>query len=207
MIEVPVLDMSGKPQGTISVDEAKLGGKVHMRLLRDAVVMYEANQRVGTHATKSRGEREGSGKKPYRQKGTGLARAGSVRSPIWRGGGRIHAIKPRDYSYQMPRQARRRALHSAVLAKLQDGEISVVDKLDLGEAKTKVMAAALKALGIAQSCLIVLPKADEKVWKSARNLPHVSVSSLAELNAYDVLLPKKLLFTKEAMNQLLGVTS
>ena len=207
MIEVPVLDIGGKPQGTLSIDEAKLGGKVNPRLLRDAVVMYEANKRVGTVATKSRSEREGSGKKPYRQKGTGLARAGSIRSPIWRGGGRIHALKPRDYSYQMPRQAKRLALRSAVLAKLQDGEVAVVDKLDLAEAKTKLMAAALKTLGIEGTCLIVLPKADEKIWRSARNLPQVRVSAVSDLNAYDVLLPKKLLFTKDALNQFLGVLS
>ena len=207
MIEVPVLDIDGKPQGTLSVDEAKLGGKVNPILLRDAVVMYEANKRVGTVATKSRSEREGSGKKPYRQKGTGLARAGSIRSPIWRGGGRIHALKPRDYSYQMPRQAKRLALRSAVLAKFRDGEVKVVDKLDLAEAKTKLMAAALKSLGISGSCLIVLPKADEKIWKSARNLPLVTVSILAQLNAYDVLRPKNLLFTKDALNEFLGVTS
>jgi large subunit ribosomal protein L4 len=206
MIEVAVLDIGGKPQGKISVDEAKLGGKVRHRLLRDVVVMYEANRRVGTVSTKTRGEREGAGRKPYRQKGTGLARAGSIRSPIWRGGGRIHALKPRDYSYQMPREAKRLALKSAVLAKLQDGEVSVVDKLDLPEAKTKLMATALKSLGVEGRCLIVLQKPDEKIWKSARNLPFVNVSTLANLNAYDVLLPKKVVFTKEAFDQFLGVS-
>lgn len=205
MIEVPVLDIGGKPQGTIAVDEAKLGGKVHARLLRDYVVMYEANQRVGTAATKTRAEREGSGRKPYRQKGTGLARAGSIRSPIWRGGGRVHGPKPRDYSYQMPRQAKRLALRSAVLAKLRDGEVAVVDKLELPQPKTKLMAATLKNLGIAGSCLIVLPKHDETIWKSARNLPSIHVSTLADLNAYIVLRPKKVLFTKEALDQFLGV--
>jgi large subunit ribosomal protein L4 len=207
MIEVPVLDMTGKSQGTIPVDEAKLGGKVHRRLLRDVVVMYEANQRVGTASVKTRREREGSGKKPYRQKGTGLARAGSLRSPIWRGGGRIHGPKPRDYSYQMPRAAKRLALQSAVLAKMQDGEVSVVDKLELAEAKTKQVATALKNMGIHETCLLVLPKPDANVWRSARNLPLVNVSTLSDLNAYDVLLPKKVLFTKDALSQFLGVPS
>jgi large subunit ribosomal protein L4 len=161
--------------------------------------MYEARARAGTARTKTRAERAGSGKKPWRQKGTGRARAGAKRSPLWRKGGRIWGPKPRDYSYSMPARARREALKSALLAKFLDNEVKVIDKLELDAPKTKRIAAMLENLGIRQRCLLAIKAHDPNLWKSVRNLPRATVSPVSGLNAYEVLRGGQLLFTKEAL--------
>ncbi|GAB62805.1 MAG: 50S ribosomal protein L4 [Candidatus Jettenia sp.] len=202
-MEILVYNKLGEKVNNIQLNEKKYGGPVRTKLLRDAVIMYEANKRQGTACTKTRGEVAGGGKKPWVQKHTGRARAGSIRSPIWKGGGVSFGPRPRDYSYSIPKKARKLALYSALTAKIRDNELLVLESLEFDTPKTKQMVGILKALGInGGSCLIVLPEANEIVWKSARNIPSVKVMTSAELNAYDVLKPKKILITREALNSI-----
>jgi large subunit ribosomal protein L4 len=172
--------------------------KARPHLLHQTVLMQLANRRAGTAATKSKGFVRGGGKKPWRQKGTGRARAGSIRSPIWVGGGTIFGPQPRDYSYRMPRSARRKALLSALSLKHRDGKLIVVDKLEPEQAKTKIMAQALADLNV-QSALIVIPASDEKVERSARNLHKVKVLRVEGLNVYDLLRYEHLILTEGAL--------
>jgi large subunit ribosomal protein L4 len=203
MISAPIQDMSGKKVGTYEFDPADLAPGVNKQLLHDAVVMYENNRRVGTVQTKSRAVVAGSKKKMYRQKGTGRARAGNRRTPVRRGGGHAFAKVPKDWSYRMPKKAIRLATRMALLSKFQDGEAIVVDKLAVTEPKTRTIAAMLKALGVnRQSCLLAIAGANAEVWRSARNIPTVQVAPAAELNAYDLLHQKRLVITREAIDQL-----
>ena len=181
-----------------SLDEAIFGVKPRTHLLHQAVVMQLANRRTGSAATKSKGFVSGGGKKPWRQKGTGRARAGSIRSPIWVGGGTVFGPQPRDYSYRMPRTARRAALLSALSLKKRENKIIVVDKLDLEQAKTKLMVQALAELKVA-SALLVIAQADAKIERSARNLPCVKVLRVEGLNVYDLLHYEHLILTDEAL--------
>ncbi len=175
--------------------------KARPHLLHQTVLMQLANRRAGTAATKSRGFVRGGGKKPWRQKGTGRARAGSIRSPIWAGGGTIFGPQPRDYSYRMPRSARRTALLSALSLKHQDGKLIVVDKLEPEQPKTKIMAKALADLNV-QSALIVIAESNETVERSARNLPKVKVMRVDGLNVYDLLRYEHLILTEAALKAL-----
>jgi large subunit ribosomal protein L4 len=163
--------------------------------------MQLANRRAGTASTKSKGLVRGGGKKPWRQKGTGRARAGSIRSPIWVGGGTTFGPQPRDYSYRMPRTARREALLSALSLKNHENKIIVVDKLELEEAKTKLMVKALAELNVA-SALIVIAQADANIERSARNLPKIKVLRVDGLNVYDVLGHEHLILTEAALRRL-----
>jgi large subunit ribosomal protein L4 len=181
--------------------EEIFGAKTRPHLLHQAVVMQLANRRAGTASTKSKGFVRGGGKKPWRQKGTGRARAGSTRSPIWVGGGTIFGPQPRDYSYRMPKKARREALLSALSLKNHDGKIIVVDKFDLEEAKTKLMAKALTDLNV-RSALIVIAESDEKIERAARNLPKVKVLRVEGLNVYDLMRYDHLILTDGALKLL-----
>lgn len=202
-MDISVYNKEGEKIDSVQLDEEKFGGPVRNTLLRDAVLMYEANKRQGNASTKTKGEVAGGGKKPWVQKHTGRARAGSIRSPLWKGGGVVFGPKPRDYSYAIPKKAKKLALFSALAARVRDNELIVVEDLNFNAPKTKQMVGILKALGInGLRCLIVIPKADEKVWKSARNIPSVKVMSSAELNAYEVLKPEKILLTKEALGNI-----
>jgi large subunit ribosomal protein L4 len=183
------------------LNEAIFGVKPRSHLLHQTVVMQLNNRRAGTASTKSMGFVRGGGKKPWRQKGTGRARAGSIRSPLWVGGGTIFGPQPRDYSYRMPRKARREALLSALSLKNRDGKIIVLDKLELEDAKTRMMAQALAELKV-DSALIVIPQADAKVERSARNLPRVKVLRVEGLNVYDLLRYDHLILTEGALRLL-----
>ena len=167
-------------------------------LLHQAVVAHQANKRAGTASTKSKGLVRGGGKKPWRQKGTGRARAGSIRSPIWVGGGTIFGPTPRDYSYRMPKKARREALLSALSLKRKEGKIIVVAGFDLAETKTKLMRQALEELQV-KSALIVLSDNDDKVMLSVRNLPKVKALRVDGLNVYDLLRYEHLIMTEPAL--------
>jgi large subunit ribosomal protein L4 len=203
MISVPIHDMSGKEVGKYDFDPADLAPGINKQLLHDAVVMYENNRRVGTAQTKSRAVVAGSKKKMYRQKGTGRARAGNRRTPVRRGGGHAFAKVPKDWSYRMPKKAIRLATRMALLSKFQDGEAIVVDQLAVSSPKTSTISTMLKALGVSkQSCLLAIAGANAVVWKSARNIPTVQVAPAAELNAYDLLRQKRLVITREAIDQL-----
>ena len=184
-----------------TLNEAIFGAKTRAHLLHQAVVMQLANRRAGTAATKSKGFVRGGGKKPWRQKGTGRARAGSIRSPIWVGGGTTFGPQPRDYSYRMPRTARREALLSALSLKNRDGKIVVVDRFDLDQAKTKLMVQALAELKV-ESALIIIAQSDAKIERSARNLPKVKVLRVEGLNVYDLLRYEHLILTDVALKLL-----
>lgn len=170
-------------------------------LLHQAVVMQLANRRAGSAATKSKGFVSGGGKKPWKQKGTGRARSGSIRSPIWVGGGTTFGPQPRDYSYRMPRTARKEALLSALSQKKRDGKIVVVDSIEPEQPKTKIMAQALSNLKVT-SALIVIPEANDKVERAARNLPKIKVLRVAGLNVYDLLRYEHLILTEAALKAL-----
>ncbi len=199
MIELPVYDRSGKEIEKISFDDSCLGMFVNYPLLHQAVVMYEANQRAGTHSTKTRRELICRSGKPFRQKGTGRARMGYAGRVGSRGGAVAHGPKPRDYTKEMPKKARRAALKSAILGKLRDGDFVVVDSLSMAAPKTKEAAVVLKNLNIASTCLVVTKEADKILWKSVRNLPKIEMSSLGALTTYSVLKPKQVLITKDAL--------
>lgn len=175
--------------------------KTRAHLLHQAVVMQLANRRAGSAATKSKGFVSGGGKKPWRQKGTGRARAGSIRSPIWVGGGTTFGPQPRDYSYRMPRTARREALLSALSLKNRENKIIVVDQFDLEQPKTKLMVQALGELKV-ESALILIAGADEKIERSARNLPRVKVLRVEGVNVYDLMRYDHLILTQDALQRL-----
>ncbi len=204
MIQLSIYNQEGAEVGQMDVDEAKLGGEVHRPVLREAILMHLARRRVGTACAKTRSEVSGSGKKLWRQKGTGHARPGDRKSPLRRGGGVIFGPKPRDYSYSIPKKARRKAIKSALLAKLQDGEVVVVDSIEVAEAKTRLVAQLLRNLGIEGSCLIVTPELDRQVYLASRNIPGVSVLPVSDLNAYDLVAKARVLMAKDALDRVLG---
>jgi large subunit ribosomal protein L4 len=181
--------------------EGIFGIKTRPHLLHQIVVMQLNNRRAGTAATKSKGLVRGGGKKPWRQKGTGRARAGSIRSPLWVGGGTIFGPQPRDYSFRMPRKARKEALLSALSLKNRDGKIIVVDKLELEEAKTKHMVKALAELKVT-SALIVISRPDATIERSSRNIPAVKVLRVEGLNVYDLVRYEHLILTEGALKLL-----
>ena len=206
MISVPIKNDSGAEVGTYEFDPAELASGINKQLLHDVVVMYEANRRVGTVRTKSRGMVKGSTKKLYRQKGTGRARMGANRTPVRRGGGHTFAKVPRDFSYRLPKKAIRAATRMALLSKFQDDQVTMLDGLEVAEPKTKTIAALLGALGLGgTSCLLSIAEHDANIWKSARNIPALLVSPAAGLNAYDLLRQRNLLVTKAAMDAIRGV--
>ena len=178
--------------------EEIFGAKVFPHLLHQTVVMQLNNRRAGTASTKTKGFVRGGGKKPWRQKGTGRARAGSIRSPLWVGGGTTFGPRPRDYSYRLPKKARKQALLSALSAKNRDGKIIVLDKWELAEPKTKLMRKVLDELKVT-SALIVIPQSDERVERSARNLPAVKVLRVEGLNVYDLLRHEYLILTEVSL--------
>jgi large subunit ribosomal protein L4 len=204
MIEVPVYNLKGERLESIQVDEAKLGGEVRTNLLKQALVMYHANQRQGTVRTLARGEVAGSTRKVFRQKGTGNARTGGIRNPIKKGGGHAKQKRPKDWRQAMPKKARRLATHSAILSKLQSNDVRVVDQLGLEQPKTKLVAQMYKALGIDRSCLLALQGRDENLERSARNIDRTTLTTVSQLNAWDILRNRTLLLTKAGLEQILA---
>jgi large subunit ribosomal protein L4 len=183
----------------VELPAAIFGQPLHSHLLYENVKMQLANRRAGTHATKTRAFVSGGGKKPWKQKGTGRARAGSSRSPIWVGGAAVFGPQPRDYSYRIPNSARRRGLCVALSAKNREQRLLVVERLEVPSGKTKDMAKALKSLGVTSALLVVATR-DEGLERSARNLPGVKVIMAGGLNVYDVLRYEHLVLTAEALS-------
>lgn len=203
MASLPVIDKAGKEVGKYEIDPAVFAESINKQLLHDAVVMYQANKRQGTHKTKSRAEVAGSKTKMYRQKGTGRARAGSKRSNIRRGGGHAFAKRNRDYGWRMPRKALQLAARMAMAGKIQSGQVVIVDGLKIDAPKTKEVSGMIKALGLCgKRALITTAEHDVNVYKSARNIQGVSVSPASDLNAWSILRHNRLLVTREAMDQL-----
>ncbi|HEV2293908.1 MAG TPA: 50S ribosomal protein L4 [Tepidisphaeraceae bacterium] len=204
MIEVPVYNLKGEKLESMQIDEAKLGGEVRQNLLKQALVMYHANQRQGTVRTLARGEVAGSTRKMFRQKGTGNARTGGIRNPIKKGGGHAKQKHPKDWRQAMPKKARRLATQSALLSKFQSNDVRVVDQLGLEQPKTKLVAQMYKALGIDRSCLLALQGRDEVLERSARNIDRTTLTTVSQLNAWDILRNRTLLLTKAGLEQILA---
>jgi large subunit ribosomal protein L4 len=178
------------------------GIKPNTAVLYESVRMYSANHRQGNASTKARGDVRGGGAKPWRQKGTGRARAGTIRSPIWVGGGVAFGPKPREYRYSLPQKVRKLALKSALSVRAQEGGVTVLEKLVLEEAKTKRMAEIINRLEQEKGCLVVVKEEDQSLVRASRNLPRVRVMRARDLNSYDVLQFPHLVFTKDALNEL-----
>ncbi|QDT95083.1 50S ribosomal protein L4 [Gimesia aquarii] len=205
MISVAIQDKAGKEVGKYEFEATELAGGINRQLLHDVVVMYEANKRIGSSKTKTRGEVRGSTAKLYRQKGTGRARAGSSRTPVRRGGGHTFAKRPKDWSYRLPKKAVKLATRMAILSKFEDEQVTLIDELAMEVPKTKEVTSVLKALGLSEtSCLLTIDQHDPVVWKSARNIEKVQVSPAADLNAYDILHQRQMVLTKSALDRLLG---
>ncbi len=198
-MDIPVLDMTGAEVGTLQIDELSLGGEVNPALIKQAYVRYHANQRQGSARTKNRSRVEGSTRKIYRQKGTGNARMGAVRTNIRRGGGRAFAkLKKREeYRLDMPIKMRRKANRNALLAKLIDGEVRVIESIDLSTPKTKGFKQLMSACGIDRTCLAALNPDNENARLAARNIPDVTVCSSRQLTCWDMLNCRYLVITRE----------
>lgn len=200
MVSLTVYDRTGAEVESYDIDPAELAPRINKQLLHDAVVMYQANLRQGSANNKSRAEVRGSTHKMYRQKGTGNARAGSRRSNVRRGGGRAFAKKPRDWSYRLPKKAVRLATRMAVASRIADQEVILIDDLTFETPRTKDMVTILKALKIdGQTLLVAIDSLNVNIYKSIRNLQGVAVLPVSDLNALDVLRPKRLLMTKAAL--------
>jgi len=203
MPEFDIKDKSNNSVGKINLPEEVFGVSAKNGVVHNAVINFLANQRQGTHATKTKGLVSGGGKKPWKQKHTGRARAGSSRSPLWRGGGIVFGPQPRDYSYALPKKARRLALKAALSGKLADGEITVINEFAIDKPRTKEMISILKGLDLeGKSTLIVLPEYTEAVMLSARNIPGVTVRKVSDLNSYEVTAHSRLLMTRQAVEML-----
>ena len=199
MPKVTMYDMAGKSAGKIDLNDAVFGIEPHVPSMHLVVRNYLANQRLGTQSTKTRAEVRGGGKKPWRQKGSGRARHGSRRSPIWTGGGVALGPKPRSYGFAVNKKVRRLAIKSALSSKVRDNEIKVLKALELDEIKTRAMAEILQTLEVGKKTLIVTKESDQTICRSARNIPGVKVSYAGSLNTYEVLDCDTLLITKDAV--------
>jgi large subunit ribosomal protein L4 len=201
MVSLPVYDRMGVEVGKYEIDPTELAPRINKQLMHDAVVMYQANRRLGTVKTKGRSEVAGTTKKMYRQKGTGNARAGSRTSGVRRGGGDIHPRRPRDWSYRLTKKAIKLATRMAVASRIMDNEVVLIDKLAFDQPKTKEAAAVLKNLNVAGNrVLVAIEKHEPNVYKSIRNIANVSVSPVTDLNALSVLHPHKLVMTTAALD-------
>jgi large subunit ribosomal protein L4 len=202
MAKLDIIDRSGKTAAQVELPEAIFAQTANDHLIFEAVVNYRANQRQGTAATKTRAFVSGGGKKPWRQKGTGRARVGSTRSPLWKKGGTVFGPQPRDYSYELPKKARRGALRSALIKKHADQELLVASDLEVKEPKTKEAVALLKAYHLGSALLVDLAE-NANLFRAVRNLPQVKAVDPAGLNIYDVLAHKSVVFSRRAFEAVL----
>lgn len=206
-MKVDVLNMKGKKVSSADLPERIFGARVNVDLMHQAYVRQMANARMGTHKTKSRSEVRGGGRKPWRQKGTGRARHGSIRSPIWVGGGKVHTPRPRDYSIRMPRKMRRAALRSALSVKAAEQDIVLVDELSLDEPKTRLMAETLENLVGEASVLVLIPENDETyelITRSSNNLGQAKTLLAQYLNIRDLLSYDKIVMPLSALDVITG---
>jgi large subunit ribosomal protein L4 len=198
-LTIDVYNAQGQVVGKTELDPRIFGAKVNEELIAQAVRVYLANQRQGSAATKTRAQVRGGGRKPWRQKGTGRARQGSIRAPHWRGGGIVFGPQPKDYSMQMPKKMKRSALISALSSKLTDKGLVVLDSLELKEPKTKHAYRVLKNLPIQEKVLLVLPERDELVLRAVNNLAKVKVTTASNINTYEVINNQSLVMPKQAL--------
>jgi len=203
MPTVNVVNTAGKPSGTLELKPDVFGVDVHRSLLHQAVTRELADRRVGTHDTKGRSEVSGGGKKPWKQKGTGRARQGSIRATQWKGGGKPFGPTPRTYEQALPRSMRREALRSAVAAKIADGGVTVVESLGAVDGKTKGLVAGLTALGVTPvSTLLVVQRLTEPVARAARNVPWLTVEPPSHVSVYQLVRARQVVFEREALRAL-----
>jgi len=203
MPDVEIKDKSNNIIGKMALRDDVFGVHAKDGVIHGAIVNFLANQRQGTHATKTKGLVRGGGKKPWKQKHTGRARAGSIRSPLWRGGGIVFGPQPRDYSYNVPKKAKRLALLAAFQDKLSGGGVVIIDNFAIEKPRTKEMLSILKNLGLnGKSVLIILAEKDDTIALSARNIPGVGIVRASDLNTYDIVAFNTLLMTKEAIARL-----
>ncbi len=198
MPKVAVFNVSGSQVGDIELSDSVFGIEPNVHVLHSAVLLQQAAERAGTHKTKGRSEVRGGGRKPWKQKGTGRARQGSIRAPQWVGGGTVFGPTPRSYSFKLPKKVRRLAIKSALSSKVVDNEIIVLDQLALNAPKTKEFAGILNNLKVARKALIVTANYEDNVALSARNIPGVKIVAADGINVRDVMLYDKLIITKEA---------
>ncbi len=204
MTTLQIMNLQGQPVGQLTLTPELWEGPVNLRLLSQAVAMYRTNRRATIASTKTRGDVSGGGKKPFKQKHTGRARAGSIRSPLWRHGGSVFGPRPRDVSYHLPKAIRRRALLESLKGKLKDQELVVIDQLRADAPKTKPFAKLGGIFSVTRKSIIVLHEPSEALEKSLRNLATFSLRRAATLNAFDILNAQKVLVTKEAFERLEG---
>lgn len=212
MLELKVFDNEGKEIDKVSIDETLFGGRVNKKLLQEVVVMYQSNQRKGNASSKDRGEVEGSTKKPWKQKHTGRARAGTIRSPIWRHGGVVFGPRPRSFYYAIPHQLKIKALDSALLSKFKGDETSIINSINIETPRTKDFSAIIKKMGIdpakatpKNKCLMGVKSPKRSLYLSSRNIPGIKLMSITDLNALDVVKYQRLLLTKEALEHLISI--
>ncbi len=201
MATVFVLNMEGKEVGTMELNDAIFGAKINEHLVHLAVVQQLANNRQGTQKAKTRSEVRGGGRKPWRQKGTGHARQGSIRAPQWKGGGVVFAPVPRDYSFKMNKKEKRAALKSALTSRVQEEKFIVLDDLKLDEIKTKKFVQVMKNLNV-DKALVVMKEKDVNVIQSAKNIPNVKTTLTSTINVYDILKYKTVVITKSAVENI-----
>ena len=201
MATVSVYNMEGKEVGTMELNDAIFGAKINEHLVHLAVVQQLANNRQGTQKAKTRSEVRGGGRKPWRQKGTGHARQGSIRAPQWKGGGVVFAPVPRDYSFKMNKKEKRAALKSALTSRVQEEKFIVLDDLKLDEIKTKKFVQVMKNLNV-DKALVVMKEKDVNVIQSAKNIPNVKTTLTSTINVYDILKYKTVVITKSAVENI-----
>jgi len=200
MPKVALYNMNGQQVGDIELSENIFGAEINKEVMHQVVKMQLANKRQGTQSTLTRGEVSGGGIKPWRQKGTGRARQGSIRAPQWIHGGVVFAPKPRDYSYTVPKKIRRLAMKSALSSKVVDNDMIVIDEMAMEVPKTKLVVDMLKSFE-AKKALIIVPEKDEAVYKSARNIEGVAILPVNNLNVYDILKYEKFIITRDAVSK------
>lgn len=202
MPTVAVYDIANNKVGDLELNENVFGVEVNEAVVHQAVVMQLASRRLGTHATKTRGLVRGGGRKPWKQKGTGRARSGSTRSPIWVGGGTVFGPTPRSYAFSMPRKQRRLAIKCALSSKVQNGELVVLDSLSIEQPRTKTVVQMMKDFNVDKKAVIITADIDENVEKSSRNIPGVKAIHSLGLNVFDLLNNNKLFITKDAISRI-----
>lgn len=201
MPKVSMYDMNGNQVGEVELPDAVFGIEPNVHVLHEAVLMQQASLRRGTHKTKGRSEVRGGGRKPWKQKGTGRARQGSIRAPQWKGGGIVFGPTPRSYAYKLPKKVRRLAIKSALSSKVKDNEIIVLDQLLMNQPKTKEFANILKNLKIERKALVVSADYDDNLAMSARNIPGIKFITAEGINVLDVMVYDKLIITKDAVDK------
>ena len=201
-MQIDIVNNNNEKIGALDVRDEVFGGRVNAGLIWESVVRQNASERQGTHGTKTRGEVSGTGKKPWRQKGTGGAQVGEARNPLWRKGGTVFGPQPRSYDYSLPKKVERGALRAALSARIQDGSLVVVDSLTQAEVKTQTAAATLKKLGVTSKAVVVDVTLDANFAKSVRNLPGVNAVPSSRLTARDVMNARRVIATRGALEKL-----